>query len=109
MHELAITQGVIDRVSERITDGRVVEVRLEIGRCSGVVADAVRFCFDLVTEGTIAEGARLDIEEPPGQARCRGCGADFEPDTSIPLCPCGSVDVTLLGGDQLRILSVEVV
>ncbi|MGH3099336.1 MAG: hydrogenase maturation nickel metallochaperone HypA [Streptosporangiales bacterium] len=109
MHELAITQSVIDMVSERITEGRVIAVRLEIGRCSGVFSDAVRFCFDLVTEGTIAEGARLDIEEPPGQARCRDCGGDFEPEAGIPLCPCGSADVALTGGDQLRILSVEVV
>ena len=57
MHELAITEGLVDAVTERLPGGEVTCVRLEIGALSGVVADSVRFCFDLVTEGTNLEGA----------------------------------------------------
>jgi hydrogenase nickel incorporation protein HypA/HybF len=66
MHELAIVEDVIDRVSERAGGARVVRVVLEIGRLTAVLPDAVRFCFDLASEGTAAAGARLDIVETPG-------------------------------------------
>ncbi|MEU6643955.1 hydrogenase maturation nickel metallochaperone HypA [Saccharomonospora sp. NPDC046836] len=108
MHELAITQSIVDAVTERFDDTTVSSVRLEIGRLSGVVADAVRFCFDLVAEGTTVAGARLDIDEPMGRARCGDCGSEFELDYPILLCRCGSASVEVLAGNELRILSVEV-
>ncbi|MGH4024630.1 MAG: hydrogenase maturation nickel metallochaperone HypA, partial [Pseudonocardiaceae bacterium] len=60
MHEMAITQSVVDAVSTRMGDAQVRRICLEIGKLSGVVADSVRFCFDLVTAGTILEGAALE-------------------------------------------------
>ncbi|HUD38710.1 MAG TPA: hydrogenase maturation nickel metallochaperone HypA [Streptosporangiaceae bacterium] len=108
MHELAITEGVVAAVTDRLPDAKVTSVRLEIGALSGVVADSVRFCFDLVTEGTALAGATLEITEPPASCRCRACGAEFAPDWPILLCPCGSADVAVLSGADLRILSVQV-
>ena len=66
MHELAITQSVVDAVTERTGDAPVAGVRLRVGRLSGVVPDSVRFCFDLVTDGTPLEGARWTSSEPRG-------------------------------------------
>ena len=109
MHELAITEGVVQAVTERLPGTPIACVHLEIGAMSGVVADSVRFCFEMVTEGTTLEGARLDISEPPARCRCRDCGAEFEPDGPIALCDCGSADVAVLAGQELRITSVEVV
>ena len=108
MHELAITEGLVGAVTERLPGQRVTSVRLEIGALSGVVADSVRFCFDLVTEGTNLEGAALEITEPPAVCSCRTCGGDFEPDGPFALCPCGSADVTVLSGQHLKITSVQV-
>ena len=108
MHELAITEGVVEAVTERLPDARIRCVHLEIGAMSGVVADSVRFCFDLVTDGTNLEGARLEISEPAARCRCRDCAAEFEPDGPIALCSCGSADVAILAGSELRIMSVEV-
>lgn len=108
MHELSVTQGVVDTITERI-DGKVTGVRLEIGRLSGVLPDAVRFCFDLVCSGTTLEGAWLDILEPRALARCHTCEAEFEPEDVVVICPCGSVDVTVLAGRELRITAVEVI
>jgi hydrogenase nickel incorporation protein HypA/HybF len=64
---MAITQSIVEAVMERIPDRQVVGVRLEIGAAAGVVADSVRFCFDLITEDTNLAGAQLWIDEPPGQ------------------------------------------
>jgi hydrogenase nickel incorporation protein HypA/HybF len=108
MHELAITESVVAAVTDRLPDAKVTSVRLEIGALSGVVADSVRFCFDLVTEGTALAGATLEITESPASCRCRACGAEFAPDGPILLCPCGSADVAVLSGADLRILSVQV-
>jgi hydrogenase nickel incorporation protein HypA/HybF len=108
MHELAISQSVVDAVLERTGSARVTELRLDVGRLSGVVPDALRFCFELVTEGTPLEGAVLRIGEPPGRASCRSCGADFGLDDLVLLCPCGSADVDVTGGRDLLVRSVEV-
>lgn len=109
MHELAITQNIVEGIVERTGQARVLSLQLEVGRLSGVVPEAIRFCFDLVAEGTPMEGARLDIDEPEGRARCSSCGAEFSPQGWVVLCDCGSSDAELLCGTGLRIRSVEVV
>ena len=63
MHELAITESVVDLVAERTSGRRVVAVHVRVGRLSGVVPDSMAFCFDLATAGTALAGSRLDIEE----------------------------------------------
>jgi hydrogenase nickel incorporation protein HypA/HybF len=108
MHELAIAQSVLDTIIARIGDRQVREVRLEIGRLSGVSADSLRFCFELAAVGTVVDGAALDIVEPPGRAHCLTCSDEFVMLDHILLCACGSSDVRLTAGDELRILSVEV-
>ena len=108
MHELAITQSVVDAITERTSGARVTLVRLDIGRLSGVVPEAVAFCFELVAEGTPLHAARLEISEPPGRARCHTCSAEFALDQLLLLCACGSADVEVLAGRELMIRSVEV-
>ena len=67
MHELALAEGLVDLVSERTVGRDVVAVNLRVGDRSGVVADAIAFCFDVVTVGTPLEGAVLRIEEVLGE------------------------------------------
>ena len=109
MHELAITRSVVDAVCEHTAGAPVAVVYVRVGKLSGVVPDAMRFCFDMVAEGTPVQGARLDIEEPDGLARCRTCGQDFDLQNLILLCSCGSADVEVLSGSELSVTSVEVV
>lgn len=109
MHELSLTQAVVDAVVEKMGDAKIECVRLEIGKLSGVVVDSIRFCFDLVAEGTTVAGARLEIDEPSGHARCRECATEFDVADPIVLCPgCESANVDVLFGRDLRIRSVEV-
>lgn len=106
MHELAITESVVVAITERMGRARVRRVRLSVGTLSGLVPDAVRFCFELAASGTTCEGAELEIVEPVGEARCRTCGLDFDTTEVLPLCRCGSADVAVTGGAELRILAV---
>jgi hydrogenase nickel incorporation protein HypA/HybF len=108
VHELAITESVVDAIVDKVGDGPVAVVHLEIGRLSGVVVDSIRFCFEIVAQGTGLQGARLDIDEPPGRAYCLDCGDEVALDEPIRLCPCGSANLEILSGQQLRIISVEV-
>jgi len=108
MHEMAITQSVVDAVCEHAAGRRVHSVKLEVGALCAVVPDSMQFCFELATEGTLAAGARLDLDVQPGSARCRSCGQSFELRDLILLCPCGSADVEVLAGRDLKILSMEV-
>jgi hydrogenase nickel incorporation protein HypA/HybF len=108
MHELGIVQQVLEIVAERSHGAKVTHVVLEIGRLSAVLPDAVRFCFDVASEGTIAEGARLTIVETPGLGRCRECGGSVALDRPFGRCGCGCTDLEWLAGDELRIKEMEV-
>ena len=108
MHELAIAQDMVDAVLDRLPDAPIAEVRLTVGQLSGIAADALRFCFELVTADTALEGAHLFIDEPAGAARCDACGAEFRLEHLILLCACGSANVHIVSGDQLLINSVKV-
>lgn len=108
MHELAIADGIVSAVMERLPGKAISSVQLEVGELSGVVADSLLFCFDLATEGTDLAGARLEITNRPGRCSCGACGGEFAPDGPIMLCGCGSADVTVLAGQELTIASVRV-
>ena len=108
MHELSITQSIVDAVCERATGRPVLSVRVQVGALTAVVPEAMRFCFEVVVEGTVAEGAELDIDLLPGTTHCRTCGADTETADSIPLCRCGSADVDVVAGRELQIVSMKV-
>jgi hydrogenase nickel incorporation protein HypA/HybF len=108
VHELSIAESVVETITARTGTRVVHEVRLEVGRLSGISADSLRFCFELAASGTAVDGAQLVIDEPSGQAHCVSCGEDFLVDDLILLCGCGSSDVRVLRGEELRILSVEV-
>ena len=66
MHELGITRNIVAIVGEAARGRRVLGVTLEIGKSSGIMADAVRFCFEAVAAGTPVEGAALHIVESAG-------------------------------------------
>jgi len=107
VHELSITQSVVDLVAERTVGRTVVAVHVRVGRLSGVVADAMLFCFEVASAGTSVEGARLEIEEVDGRIACRDCGLESPADDLVLLCPCGSADVAVVAGQELTVASVE--
>ena len=78
-------------------------VTLEIGKLSGVMSEAIAFCFDTVAAGTALEGAGLEIREIEGRARCDACGAEFATETLFAPCACGSFRLTRLEGEELNV------
>jgi hydrogenase nickel incorporation protein HypA/HybF len=109
MHELAIAQSVVDAVCDHAAGRAVYRVTVDVGVLTAVVPDALRFAFDIAAEGTAADGASLDIRCVPGAAHCRDCGTDFTVTDLLILCDaCGSADVAIGEGRELRIRSMEV-
>lgn len=109
MHELSIAESIVDSVLQRTGDRQVHVVRVRIGGLTGVVPDALQFCFELATAGTPLEGARLDVDETEALVHCRTCEKDVAVADLILLCDCGSADVDVVSGRELQISSVEVV
>jgi hydrogenase nickel incorporation protein HypA/HybF len=111
MHELALSQSIVDLLVECARkEGvhAVTRVVLEVGVAAGVEPDALRFCFDIVAADTLAQGAELAIETITLQARCRNCACEFEPAGLVSSCPrCGSYAPHLLRGRELRVKSFD--
>jgi hydrogenase nickel incorporation protein HypA/HybF len=108
MHELSIAEGVIG-VVERHAHGRKVEkVELKVGHLRQVVPSALEFAFELVSKGTVAEGAELVMEQVPAAGECRGCG-ESTPLPGFPLvcASCGGFDVEVTQGEELLVESLE--
>jgi hydrogenase nickel incorporation protein HypA/HybF len=107
MHELSLTRSIVEVCSERAAGARVRRVTLEIGRLTCVLPDALRFCYDVCTEGTGLEGSELEIIEIQGRARCRACDTEVALDDLVTSCSCGSHDLQYVAGDDLRIKEME--
>jgi hydrogenase nickel incorporation protein HypA/HybF len=112
MHEVALAEGVLRIVMDAARSSaatRVHTVWLELGALAHVEPDALEFCFDAVTRGSVAEGARLEIARTAGTAWCMPCG------TRVPLarlgdaCPaCGSYQLQVLEGDAMRVKEIGI-
>ena len=76
MHEVAITLNIVEICEEtaRRQGATVIRsVTVELGELSGVIPEAVEFCFEACSKGTILEGASLIIHRIPGRGRCDAC------------------------------------
>jgi len=112
MHEMSLAEGVlqlIEDAAKREGFQRVTAVWLEIGQLAAVETEALRFCFDAVTRNSVAEGAKLEIVDLPGQGWCMKCCATVVMSEHMGACPqCGSHQVQVTGGSEMRVKELEV-
>jgi hydrogenase nickel incorporation protein HypA/HybF len=112
MHEMALAEsmlGIVEATARTNAATRVTNVRLELGALSHVAVDALRFCFDAVTRGSLADGATLTIDTTPGEAWCLPCGANVPLGQVGEPCPrCGSFQLTVTRGDEMRVKDIEI-
>jgi hydrogenase nickel incorporation protein HypA/HybF len=113
MHETALALGLVDLVAQtakRENAQRVRAVTVEIGALSHVEPEALIQAFVVAAKGGVAETAALEIERPPGEAQCMGCGQTVAGLSRGDACPmCGSYKLLVTGGDQMRLKSLEIV
>lgn len=109
MHEMSITQGIIDLCMQHAGGRRVSALDVEIGALSSVVPEAIEFCFEACSRDTLLEGAKLTIIRIPGTGQCRECGQKTPLTELYGTCrQCGSCMVTIVTGEELRVREIEV-
>ncbi len=113
MHELGIMQNIVDTVQNYAKENNIKEVSkviLEIGRISGVVPEALEFCFDVCINDTVLEGAKLEIDRVAAVGKCKKCEEKFdliENNFSCPVCSGNNWD--MISGRELIIKGLEVI
>lgn len=112
MHEMSLAEGIVQLVEDAArAEGctRVKAVWLEIGQLAAVEKEALHFCFDAVTRDGIAEGARLEIIDVLGQGWCMKCEGNVPVSALYEPCPvCGSYQIQVTGGNEMRVKELEV-
>jgi len=108
MHELGLCSSIVDAVERRAGVREVAAVRVRVGRLHHVHPEAFEQSFAVAAMGTVAATAEAQLILLPVRARCIGCETTWECDEVPVGCPrCGSVDVEVVGGDELMLESIE--
>lgn len=112
MHELAITQNILDIVlneAKTAQANKITKINLVIGELSGTVSDCVQFYFDFLKKGNAAEEATIDFKLMPTELRCRDCLTSFNPKDSAWVCPnCQGTRLEVISGRECYVESIEV-
>ena len=111
MHELSVTQSLLDIATEQAgkhNASTVTRISLVVGEISGVEDECMPFYFELLARDTVASGATLCIERVPMKARCRDCGLTFPLSEFNWACAnCRGTGVELVSGREFYIDSME--
>jgi hydrogenase nickel incorporation protein HypA/HybF len=109
MHELSVTQGILDIALKNAGERRIKRVNLLIGQFSSIVDDSVQFYWEVISKDTPAEGSMLHFERIPGEMTCRSCGLAFRPNGETFACPsCFSLLVSITKGSEFQVESIDV-
>ncbi|MBK1615131.1 hydrogenase maturation nickel metallochaperone HypA [Rubrivivax gelatinosus] len=112
MHEVSLAGGILRIVEDcaaRERFERVTLLRLSAPALAGVEVRALRFALESMAPGTALEGARVEIDEPPGQAWCLDCGCGVEIPARGQPCPrCGGYKLQVTGGTELKVIDLLV-
>ena len=112
MHEVGIMQSTLELAEGQARAAgatRIEEVRMRVGRMTGVVPEALEHAFEALRQGTMADAARLEVEYLPGAFWCAGCDREFEAEAMFTPCPtCGEPSLGLRQGTEIQLVSLEV-
>jgi hydrogenase nickel incorporation protein HypA/HybF len=109
MHELSVTQSVLDIAMKNAGARKIKQINLVVGQFSSIVDDSVQFYWDIISKDTIAEGSVLHFERIPGEMTCQTCGTAFRPTGETFNCPsCSSLLVRITKGEEFQVESIDV-
>ncbi|MCW2863736.1 MAG: hydrogenase expression/synthesis, HypA [Actinoallomurus sp.] len=106
--ELGIAEAVLRAVERRAAGRLVRRARVRVGALLHISGPALKQAFIAVSDGTVADGARLDVVVEPARLGCRSCGRTTMSDRMLATCPaCEGNRLDLHSGDGLVLESVE--
>ncbi len=112
MHEYAVTEGLLKLVLDeagKAGASKVTEIKLVIGDLSTIIDESIQMYFDLMSEGTMAHGARLVFRRIPARFKCKDCGCDYEKPATGYDCPqCGGLGMPTGVGREFYVESMDV-
>jgi len=112
MHELSVTRELLDIAINKAEEAgakRINQISLVIGDMTTVIDDCIQFYFDLISQNTIAQGAKLSFQRVPIQVKCRQCNNIFKPEAESWKCPhCSELDAEIINGREFYIDSLDV-
>lgn len=112
MHELSVTESILEialRHARQAGAARVSALHLTIGDMASIVDESVQFYWDIISQDTIASGARLVFERIPAVMACQRCGLEFEPEPEQLTCPaCDGYQLRLLRGDEFTLSAIDI-
>jgi hydrogenase nickel incorporation protein HypA/HybF len=113
MHELPITQSILEialRHADTANAVKITDLYIVIGQLSSVLDDSVQFHWEILSQGTIAEGSRLHFERIPAKLDCTDCGNNYalEDGALIPCPRCDSFQFKVIEGEEFRLDSIEI-
>lgn len=108
MHEVSLGEAILDAVERRAAGRKVTRVKVRVGTLHRVVGPALDQGFAMVSQGSVAEGAELEMVVVPMTVTCRACGEHHHDDDMQFVCmACGSGDVSVEGGEELMLEALE--
>jgi len=109
MHELSVTQGILDIALKNAGSRKIKQVNLLIGQFASIVDDSVQFYWEIISKDTLAEGSLLHFERVPGELVCQNCGWTFRPTGETFDCSnCASPLVKISKGEEFQVDSIDV-
>ncbi|NMC55184.1 MAG: hydrogenase maturation nickel metallochaperone HypA [Chloroflexi bacterium] len=112
MHELSVTENILQitlKHAQQAGAKSVTDVHLVIGELSSIIDDSVQFYWDMITENTICDSARLHFTRIPAKMRCQNCKQEFTIENGPIPCPsCGSMNVRVFQGEEFWVESIEI-
>ncbi len=109
MHELSLMTNLLSDATAAAHGASICAMTVRVGPLSGIVVDSLRFAFEALAPGTLADGARLDIQESDISFHCPRCHAKYSTPLGSYQCPtCLSTEGELCGGNELELISIEV-
>ena len=112
MHELAVTESILEIATQTAKEHaatKVTDIYLRLGQLSSIVDESVQFYWDIISQGTLAEGAELHFTHVPARLRCKDCGTEFELTEKLTPCPaCQSIALEIIQGEEFQVDSIEI-
>lgn len=112
MHELPVTQGILRIAAEEAAKHnakRVSLIKVKVGLLTSILPECINYYFEILSKGTVAEGAVIEVEKLPLKVKCNNCGVLSEIEPKSFRCPeCSSQDLTIVQGNEFYVDSLEV-
>lgn len=111
MHEMAITQNLLDMVLDfhaRAGAGRVTAVHVAVGERANIVAEPMQLYWTILSTGSPAEGSHLHIRRIRARFECRDCGTRFELGRGSRCQTCAGTRLRVVAGDDVKLETVDV-